>query len=227
MRPRPALRGRASRRDDRAAHRLLPPETPALMRDTPTRPDNHDRNPIRDNPTRCAERDRRQGPPAAPRSGYARALTPTPHRRASKDVAAKQEGPANALLTGPAPTGMTCGYVVGDTGFEPVTSSVSRKRATAAPIARGWCWVHLVRCSRWVRDLNPCTRICSPLPRLSANPPWRPTRGRQLPSGRRGSNSRPQPWQGCALPTELRPLAPTGCPAERTEPYPNTQQPPI
>jgi hypothetical protein len=25
---------------------------------------------------------------------------------------------------------------VGDTGFEPVTSSVSRKRATAAPIAR-------------------------------------------------------------------------------------------
>jgi hypothetical protein len=32
--------------------------------------------------------------------------------------------------------------LVGDTGFEPVTSSVSRKRATAAPIARGvllWC----------------------------------------------------------------------------------------
>src|SRR6478672_10260016 len=29
--------------------------------------------------------------------------------------------------------------------------------------------------SRWVRDLNPCRRICSPLPRLSANPPWRPT----------------------------------------------------
>ena len=27
--------------------------------------------------------------------------------------------------------------VVGDTGFEPVTSSVSRKRATAAPIALG------------------------------------------------------------------------------------------
>ena len=27
--------------------------------------------------------------------------------------------------------------VVGDTGFEPVTSSVSGKRATAAPIARG------------------------------------------------------------------------------------------
>ena len=25
-------------------------------------------------------------------------------------------------------------------------------------------------------------------------------------SGKRGSNSRPQPWQGCALPTELFPL---------------------
>ena len=57
---------------------------------------------------------------------------------------------------------------MGDTGFEPVTSSVSRKRATAAPIAR------VLSCAaRWVRDLNPCTRICSPLPRLSANPPWR------------------------------------------------------
>ena len=29
--------------------------------------------------------------------------------------------------------------LVGDTGFEPVTSSVSRKRATAAPIARACC----------------------------------------------------------------------------------------
>src|SRR3954451_3635835 len=56
--------------------------------------------------------------------------------------------------------------LVGDTGFEPVTSSVSRKRATAAPIAREG-----VLLSRWVRDLNPCTRICSRLPRLSANPP--------------------------------------------------------
>ena len=32
---------------------------------------------------------------------------------------------------------LTCRYVVGDTGFEPVTSSVSGKRATTAPIARG------------------------------------------------------------------------------------------
>lgn len=29
------------------------------------------------------------------------------------------------------------GFLVGDTGIEPVTSSVSGKRATAAPIARG------------------------------------------------------------------------------------------
>jgi hypothetical protein len=41
---------------------------------------------------------------------------------------AQGEKPAKGLLT--------CGNVVGDTGFEPVTSSVSRKRATAAPIAR-------------------------------------------------------------------------------------------
>ena len=63
--------------------------------------------------------------------------------------------------------------MVGDTGFEPVTSSVSRKRATTAPIARGRAGVSAVWW-RWVRDLNPCTRICSPLPRLSANPPCRP-----------------------------------------------------
>ena len=56
--------------------------------------------------------------------------------------------------------------LVGDTGFEPVTSSVSRKRATTAPTA------HMeLSYSRWVPDLNRCTRICSPLPRLSANPP--------------------------------------------------------
>src|SRR5690606_3374551 len=30
-------------------------------------------------------------------------------------------------------------------------------------------------------------------------------------SERRGSNSRPQPWQGCALPTELLSLAVCGC----------------
>ena len=70
---------------------------------------------------------------------------------------------------------------------------------------------------RWRRDLNPCIRICSPLPRLSATPPreglphhegfraigW----GSASPSGRRDSNPRPSPWQGDALPTEPRPHA--------------------
>ena len=72
---------------------------------------------------------------------------------------------------------LTCGFSVGDTGFEPVTSSVSGKRATTAPIARirehATDGCEVVRVWRWVRDLNPCTRICSPLPRLSANPPRR------------------------------------------------------
>ena len=63
---------------------------------------------------------------------------------------------------------ISSGFMVGDTGIEPVTSSVSGKRAPAAPIAL----------ARWVRDSNPCTRLCRPLPRLSANPPCEP---KQLP----------------------------------------------
>ncbi len=53
-----------------------------------------------------------------------------------------------------------------------MTSSVSGKRATRlrqSPVHIQLWFVRL--CSRWVRDLNPCRRICSPLPRLSANPP--------------------------------------------------------
>ena len=130
--------------------------------------------------------------------------------------------------------------MVGDTGIEPVTSSVSGKRAPAAPIARaddgartrdlnlgkvalyqlsyirtvsqratslpnresrvkmalqgnsgGRYWDRTSdlfrvrearsRCAnrpaRWVRDSNPCTRLCRPLPRLSANPPSGYVRG--------------------------------------------------
>ena len=96
--------------------------------------------------------------------------------------------------------------LVGDTGIEPVTSSVSRKRSPTELIARA-C---LGQVERWRRDLNPCRRICSPLPRLSATPPRpgrRPTGddGGWSPSGRRDSNPRPSPWQGDALPTEPRP----------------------
>ena len=35
----------------------------------------------------------------------------------------------------------------------------------------------------------------------------------QDPSGRRGSNPRPEPWQGSALPAALRPHFPAGVPA--------------
>ncbi len=34
-----------------------------------------------------------------------------------------------------------------------------------------------------------------------------PPSGQKKRSGKRDSNSRPQPWQGCALPTELFPLS--------------------
>ena len=53
--------------------------------------------------------------------------------------------------------------MVDDTGIEPVTSPVSGVRSPAELIVRDY--------SRWRRDLNPCTRLCRPLPRLSATPP--------------------------------------------------------
>ena len=118
--------------------------------------------------------------------------------------------------------------VVGDTGIEPVTSSVSGKRSPAELIARA-CTARIPRdqpgrvpgrglldlaggtvVSRWERDSNPCTRLCRPLPRLSAIPPSKAFhQGRWEPalSGRRDSNPRPSPWQGDALPTALRPHA--------------------
>ena len=56
------------------------------------------------------------------------------------------------------------------------------------------------------RESNPSTRFCRPLPDRSATAPdsreW---------SGKRDSNSRPRPWQGRALPTELLPLIPSPC----------------
>jgi hypothetical protein len=55
-------------------------------------------------------------------------------------------------------------------------------------------------------------------PDASRRPPERAPDLRFLGSGRRDSNPRPQPWQGCALPTEPRPrclyrLAPSRAPA--------------
>src|SRR5690606_40266368 len=63
-------------------------------------------------------------------------------------------------------------------------------------------------------ESNRRIRSCSPLHNHSATAPENlPDETKNLGrtevwgiwSGKRGSNSRPQPWQGCALPTELFP----------------------
>src|SRR5438045_1528788 len=58
--------------------------------------------------------------------------------------------------------------------------------------------------------------------RLPVSPPERKTTSqraerhwpREERSGKRDSNPRPQPWQGCALPTELFPQATSNLPAK-------------
>ena len=74
------------------------------------------------------------------------------------------------------------------------------------------------------RESNPGNGFCRPVPNHSATSPCprgpaqmnrqcrtgreiteRHPGGTRAGSGRRGSNPRPQPWQGCALPTELLP----------------------
>ncbi len=81
-------------------------------------------------------------------------------------------------------------HVVGDTGIEPVTSSVSGKRATAAPIARGGYGIRTRVYGFAGRCLasRPTHRICRHHDQLCTT------------SGRRDSNPRPSPWQGDALP---------------------------
>jgi hypothetical protein len=72
------------------------------------------------------------------------------------------------------------------------------------------------RCHGWRRgpESNRPTRICNPVHNRFATAPWEPHSDKEKGSlgfpcrtwsGRRVSNSRPQPWQGCALPTELLP----------------------
>src|SRR5881394_1227984 len=83
--------------------------------------------------------------------------------------------------------------------------------------------VRLIPCSG--RGSNPhgslSQGILSPS-RLPVSPPERKTTSqraerhwpREERSGKRDSNPRPQPWQGCALPTELFPQATSNLPAE-------------
>ena len=59
-------------------------------------------------------------------------------------------------------------------------------------------------------ESNRPTRICNPVHNRFATAPKMKKGEMTFPfleiwSGRRVSNSRPQPWQGCALPTELLP----------------------
>ncbi len=62
---------------------------------------------------------------------------------------------------------------------------------------------------RRVPESNRTRRICNPLHNRFVNAPNRMTlpyrHSHKIWSGKRDSNSRPQPWQGCALPTELFP----------------------
>ncbi len=76
-----------------------------------------------------------------------------------------------------------------------------RGRARAGAAINTACRARSAAEGRRRPESNRRTRICSPLRDHSATTPegtW---------SGKRGSNSRPQPWQGCALPTELFPPA--------------------
>jgi hypothetical protein len=98
----------------------------------------------------------------------------SPRSRQAKRSRTNDEGdPVRALRGHESPIAF-----VDDTGIEPVTSSVSGKRATAAPIVQETLSPDEV--SRWRRDSNPCTRLCRPLPRLSATPPLRKLARRTL-----------------------------------------------
>jgi len=95
--------------------------------------------------------------------------------------------------------------LVGDTGIEPVTSSVSRKRSPTELIARGGGGNR----TRVQGFAGPCLSH-SATPPDDINPQvsgFRLNARGRLSSGRRDSNPRPSPWQGDALPTEPRPRA--------------------
>ena len=63
--------------------------------------------------------------------------------------------------------------------------------------------------ARWRRDLNPCRRLCRPLPRLSATPPWNqtvlPSTGRNPPAFRADDGIRTRdPHLGKVMRYQLR-----------------------
>src|SRR5699024_7641651 len=119
-----------------------------------------------------------------------------PGTRRAPNRAAEAEEPRSAG------TGALLG--VGDTGFEPVTSSVSGKRATAAPIARA------ALCGADGGGYGIRTRVHGFAGRCLASRPThhecfrihvkrrsRRVVERAAPrSGRPDSNRRPSPWQG-------------------------------
>src|SRR5215469_10029802 len=103
--------------------------------------------------------------------------------------------------------------LVGGTGIEPVTSSVSGKRSPAELTARRGGSGNRTRVQGFA---GPCLSHSAippqALPRKDRARVPLSRAGRRLarrlpalPSGRRDSNPRPSPWQGDALPTEPRP----------------------
>ena len=116
---------------------------------------------------------------------------------------------------------------MGETGLEPAWlaprdfKSLVYTNFTTRPVnlerVRDRASPQLVTASCWRRgsESNRRTRLCRPLHDHSATPPLE-LKGENgwfrfqpfspgIWSGKGGSNSRPQPWQGCALPTELFP----------------------
>ena len=96
--------------------------------------------------------------------------------------------------------------LVGDTGIEPVTSSVSGKRSPAELIALTVLAERVVpRGGNGIRTRvhGFAGRCLASRPSHQEGPQVR--KPEPLPSGRRDSNPRPSPWQGDALPTALRP----------------------
>ncbi len=84
------------------------------------------------------------------------------------------------------------------TGIEPVTSSLPRKRSTPE-LHR-----HYPGEETMLYFVFPVSSIIKYLPPTPLYPSPIKMQSNRV-SGKRDSNSRPQPWKGCALPTELFP----------------------